>query len=95
MAHRKMIVTEAGASRYRTRMLQAGAPVDMDGPSSRLWERMGWATPAPAKRVRKPEPTEAPADEMKALRAEYRAKFGKGPGPSWDAVTIREKIARA
>jgi hypothetical protein len=34
-------------------------------------------------------------DDMKALRAEYRAKFGKGPGPSWDAATLREKIAAA
>lgn len=99
MASRKMVLTDKGVQRYRTRAMQAGDPVTMDGPSSRLWEQMGWATVAPAKRARpakQEEPAQdEPEDEMKTLRAEYRAKFGKGPGPSWDAATLREKIAEA
>jgi hypothetical protein len=106
MAHKKMILTEAGAQVYRTRMLSAGAPVTLGASDARLFEKHGWAEEP--KRGRKaaapiiPTVEEVlsakvvePQDDMKALRAEYRKKFKKGPGPSWDAATIREKIAEA
>lgn len=31
--------------------------------------------------------------DIKALRAEYEAKFGKRPFPGWDAQTLTEKLA--
>lgn len=31
-------------------------------------------------------------DDMKALRAEYKAKMGKQPYNGWDAKTLREKM---
>lgn len=97
MASRKMALTEKGTQRYRTRAMQAGDPVTMDGPSSRLWEQMGWATVAPAKRGKKAEPVkqDEPEDEMTALRAQYFEKLGKRPFNGWDADTLREKIADA
>lgn len=33
--------------------------------------------------------------DIKALRAEYKAKIGKGPFNGWDAATLREKIDAA
>lgn len=33
--------------------------------------------------------------ELGTARAEYKAKFGKQPGPRWSVATIREKIAAA
>lgn len=34
-------------------------------------------------------------DDLKALRAEYHAKIGKRPGPSWDAAEIKRRMAEA
>jgi len=55
-------------------------------------------TPA-AKAAVKPK-TAAPAkpaanapSELSGLRTEYKAAFGKGPSPKWDADTIRAKLA--
>ncbi len=31
--------------------------------------------------------------ELQQLRAAYREKFGKNPGPKWDEDTLREKLA--
>lgn len=31
--------------------------------------------------------------EIQHLRAEYKERFGKRPGPSWDEATLREKLA--
>jgi hypothetical protein len=55
------------------------------------------ATTAPAKPPKAPTEgaAEKPANELGAARAEYRAKFGKGPSPRWDAETLRAKIAEA
>lgn len=66
MANKKMILTEKGVARYRTRMLRAGDPRVMDGPTARFWERMGWATEAPAKRARqvKAEPVIPAVEEV-------------------------------
>lgn len=66
MASKKLILTEKGVARYRTRMMQAGDPVTMDGPSARLWQQMGWATEAPAKRARavKAEPVIPAVEEV-------------------------------
>lgn len=30
--------------------------------------------------------------DINALRAAYKEKFGKKPGPAWDEATIREKL---
>lgn len=35
----------------------------------------------------------SPMDDINALRAEYRGRFGKNPGPRWDAATLRNKLA--
>lgn len=58
MAHRKMILTEKGASRgfYRTRMLKAGDALTMDGPTASMNLRMGWAEEPPVKRAKKAKP---------------------------------------
>lgn len=32
-------------------------------------------------------------EDINALRKQYRARFGKNPGPRWDEATIREKLA--
>lgn len=58
MAHRKMILTEAGAQVYRNRMLTAGSPVTLSAGDARLFAKHGWAT-AKAKRAAKaPESVE-------------------------------------
>lgn len=49
MAHRKMILTAAGAQVYRNRMLRAGDPVDMSAGDARLFAKHGWAKEAGAK----------------------------------------------
>lgn len=43
MADKNLILTEAGAPRYRTRMLTAGDPVTLPGPKARLFRALGWA----------------------------------------------------
>lgn len=43
MADKNLILTEAGATRYRTRMLTAGDPVTLPGPKARLFRALGWA----------------------------------------------------
>jgi hypothetical protein len=78
MAHRKMILTDAGAAIYRNRMLTAGSPVTLSAGDARLFAKHGWAT-AKAKRAAKaPEPA-APiiptADEV--LAAEVVAEAPK------------------
>lgn len=98
MARKQMIAT--GPLRYGTRMLSAGDGLSVDGPKARLLAALGRAHVA----VGRPQPSRARDDytggsvagtegDMKALRAQYRAKFGKGPGPSWSAATLAEKIA--
>lgn len=32
------------------------------------------------------------ADNLKAMRAQYKAKFGKRPFNGWDEATLREKL---
>ena len=92
--------------RYRSRMMTAGDVIDMPRAFGAILLAKGKVTPGrpvpAAQKVRKPvipsveEVLSAEVvDDMKALRAEYRKAFGKGPGPSWDAATIREKIAGA
>lgn len=103
MARKEMILTDAGAARYRTRMLSAGDPIVLDGPAARLYGKIGWATDKP--RARRPQldhdnnghegGSKSPAGDLTALRAEYFAKLGKRPFNGWDAATLREKIAAA
>ena len=102
MAHRKMILTEAGAQVYRNRMLTAGSPVTLSAGDARLFAKHGWATAkARAAKVREIEPKdgyrryERVEDDLKVLRAEYEKKLGKRPFNGWDAATLREKIASA
>lgn len=104
MAHRKMITT--GPMRYGTRMLQAGDDVVMSGPQARLYEAMGKVEEAKrARRAMRPQldhdgngqegGSKSPAEDLTALRAEYREKLGKNPFNGWDADTLRAKIAAA
>jgi hypothetical protein len=37
--------------------------------------------------------SDAAADEVKALRAEYQAKMGKKPFPGWDAAELKRRMA--
>ena len=101
--NRKMTLTETGANRYRTRMMSAGDPVTMDGPSSRMWERMGWATEYRPRLAKRPQldhdnngtealTTKQGGGEIKDLRAAYKDKFGKRPFNGWDADTLRGKL---
>lgn len=105
MAHRKMILTEAGAAVYRTRMLSAGDPVRLGASDARLFAKHGWATEK-LKRAKRPQldhdkdgheggSITAAGDDLPALRAGYQTKFGKRPFNGWDAETLREKIANA
>src|SRR5688572_12586563 len=55
MAHRKMILTQAGAQVYRTRMLSAGDPVTLGAGDARLFAKHGWAE-EPIKRARRAAP---------------------------------------
>lgn len=50
----------------------------------------GWVDHPGKAKASEPAKTD---DPMVALRAAYRAKFGKGPGPRWDEAKIREKLA--
>lgn len=34
-----------------------------------------------------------PPSELSVLRKQYKAKFGNGPSPKWDADTLRTKLA--
>lgn len=95
--------------KYNSRMLAAGDRVVISRTFGRVFcaQRKvkpalvasdisaGRVSPNEARRARGLPPIDATADEMKALRAAYRDKFGKGPGPSWSAATLREKIAAA
>ena len=47
---------------------------------------------APANGTPKPAKTPAVASGLAALRTEYKAVFGKGPSPKWDADTLKVKI---
>lgn len=42
-----------------------------------------------------PQPLERPADDLTALRAEYRSAVGRQPFHQWGAAELREKIAAA
>jgi hypothetical protein len=104
MAHKKMIVTAAGAQNYRTRALTAGDPITLSGADARLFAKIGWAE-EPKRRARRPQldhdkngtegGSASPAEDLTALRAEYAEKVGKRPFNGWDAATLREKIAGA
>lgn len=100
MAHKRMIATRS--MRYGTRMLSAGDDVVMSGPSSRLFEAMGYVV----KQAKWPQlshgrPGEEggskrrAGDDIAALRAAYEKKLGKRPFNGWDAATLRDKIAAA
>lgn len=101
MAHRKMILTEAGAAVYRTRMLRAGDPVTLGASDARLFAKHGWA--AEQKAPKRPQldhdkngkegGSAAPVDDVAALRAAYTEKFGKRPFPGWSAAVLRGKLA--
>jgi hypothetical protein len=104
MAHRKMILTQAGVQAYRTRML-VGDPITLGASDARRLERLGWVE-EPTRRPRRPQldhdrngreggSVSATGDDLPALRAEYRAKVGRNPFNGWDAATLREKIAGA
>jgi hypothetical protein len=87
-----MEYTAKKSFRYRSRMVTAGEAINLPRAFGLILQSRGAVEPgrpAPVK-VKKPEKHD---ENMKALRAEYRKKFGKGPGPSWDASTIREKLA--
>lgn len=45
----------------------------------------------PSKVADQPGNAESLSD-INALRAAYREKFGKKPGPAWDEATLREKL---
>lgn len=78
MAHRTMTLTDAGVARYRTRMMKAGDQVEMDGPSSKLWERMGWATAtAKPKAEPKAEPAKVEATETVTPKPKRKKKAKK------------------
>lgn len=80
MAARRYYAT--GAFRYQTRMLQAGDPVILDGPNSRLYLAMGKVTPlAPPKNeilsgvdFCEAEPLATPEQVEKPKRRRRRAK---------------------
>jgi hypothetical protein len=102
MAHRKMILTQAGVQSYRTRML-VGDPITLGASDARRLERLGWVE-KPARRARRPRldhdgngsaggSVTATGDDLPALRAVYRAKLGKNPFNGWDAATLKAKIA--
>lgn len=59
MADKNLILTDAGAARYRTRMLTAGDPVTLPGPKARLFRALGWAeegtATSPAQTTDKPQ----------------------------------------
>ena len=59
----------------------------------------GWADhpdKVKAAKAEKPaDPTPPPADDLAALRAEYKAATGKRPSPGWKADKLRELIAAA
>lgn len=40
-----------------------------------------------------PAPEESVAEDLAALRAEYKALFGRAPYATWDAGELRDKIA--
>lgn len=42
-----------------------------------------------------PETAAAPVEDIKDVRAEYKAVTGKKPYNGWDIPTLREKIAEA
>jgi hypothetical protein len=92
MAHKKMILTQAGVQSYRTRMM-VGDPVVLSASDAVRLEKIGWVE-AP-KRARRPAPAPQLADERPALREAYRTKFGRAAFNGWDADTLREKIAEA
>jgi len=41
---------------------------------------------------KKPELTEEEKEQLKSLRAEYKAVFGKSAFPGWNAEILKEKI---
>ena len=108
MAHKRMAVTEKGAGFYRTRMMRAGEPVTLSGPQSRLYEALGYVEDAP-RRVRRPQldhdgdgreggssrPVYDPREDITALRAAYKDKYGKRPFNGWDAEALKAKVAEA
>ena len=97
MANKKMILTEKGVARYRTRMMTAGAPVEMDGPTSRFWERMGWATEAPAKRAKqvKTEPVIPAVEEVLSAEVVQDEPVLEPVEESPVTVTVAEKSTQA
>lgn len=101
MAHRKMILTEAGAQVYRNRMLTAGSPVTLGAGDARVFAKHGWATEKAAKDFGGEfsdafdGALQSEADDLTALRAQYQEVVGKKPYHGWDTDTLREKIAAA
>jgi hypothetical protein len=77
--------------RYKTRRLMPGDAFQADDRMGRILVKAKRARVGSAAAVA-PAVACAP-DDLAALRAEYRAKFKKNPGPSWNATTLREKIA--
>lgn len=102
MAHRKMILTQAGVQSYRTRML-VGDPVTLSASDARRLERIGWVEEPRRRRPQLDHDRNGKAGgsskqdgyDIAALRAAYFEKFGKRPFNGWDADTLREKIAAA
>lgn len=66
MAHKKMVMTEAGAMHYRTRALSAGDPITLSGGDARLFAKIGWAE-EPKRRTRKAPPVIADEPETEVV----------------------------
>ena len=69
--------------RYGTRMLQAGEPVELDGPKARLFEALGWAGPTARIKTAK-----APVQKPDALDHDGDGRKG---GSTKGATSTRRK----
>jgi hypothetical protein len=84
-------------------LVEAGATADIpEGKVRRLGPGLVLADseipPLPKDLAKKAKATgaKAPAkSELATARGEYKARFGKQPGPRWSVAEIREKIAAA
>ena len=105
MAQQKLYATrDFKHPRYSTRMLRAGDPVELDGPTARLYTALGAVTDKKPS-ARRPQldhdsdgkegGSKTAGGDLKALRAEYREVVGKQAFNGWDAATLREKMKAA
>jgi len=78
MANKDMIAT--GPLRYRTRMLQSGDPLVLDGPKARLYEALNLAKPADEAVTSADEHEPAPKRETAQPAKRPRKRDAKGRG---------------